>query len=547
MAARRRGVGRHHHADAGIDCRTESLLLTTGVTLSYLFAVFSGALLALSFPKYGHAVLAWIALVPLMVAVMGWHGAPGRLAPPPALRAFALGLVAGMVYFVGTIYWTSTVVQTYGGLAWPVAIVAMLLLCAYLALFPALTAVAGAALVARFGTVGAWLIPFAWVATEYARGHLFGGFPWVPLGNSQVGLLPIAQLASVTGVYGLSLLVALVNAAIAIGVASRGRGRARAALVVAILLVGTGAWGARRLGDGTLLREGVPVTVGLLQGNIAQEDKWERTQAHRILTTYLSLTRDARRLGAQFVIWPESATPFLFEEDAEGAAQVRAIAKEMRVPVLFGSDQIERGATPRIYNAAFLVDAEGRTRAVYRKINLVPFGEYIPFKRLLFFVAPLVESLVDFSAGTDVVPLPVDGHVATTAVCYEVVYPELIRQAVVGGSELLTTITNDGWYGHSSAPYQHFALASMRAIEEGRFLVRAANTGISGIVDPYGRVLQASPLFEQAVLVGDVRYLRSITLYARFGDIVALASIALVILALAAATRRLAPRPAAVS
>ena len=203
------------------------------------------------------------------------------------------------------------------------------------------------------------------------------------------------------------------------------------------------------------------------------------------------------------------------------------------MPILLGSDQVDRsGDMVRLYNAAFLVTPEGETAAVYRKIHLVPFGEYIPFKNLLYFVSPLVERLADFAPGTSMVMLPVGSHQVNTAICYEVVYPSLMRQAVLEGSQLLTTITNDGWYGYSSAPYQHFELASMRAIEQGRYLARAANTGISGIVDPYGRVVQRSAIFEEAGLVGEARLLTGRTIYAAIGDVVAYAAIALTVVAL---------------
>jgi len=187
---------------------------------------------------------------------------------------------------------------------------------------------------------------------------------------------------------------------------------------------------------------------------------------------------------------------------------------------------------PALYNAAFLVTPDGKTAAVYRKIHLVPWGEFIPMKRLLFFVSPLVDSFTDFSPGTEMVLLPVNSHLTSTAICYEVVYPSLIRQAVQAGSELLTTITNDAWYGHSSAPYQHFALASMRAIEQGRYLARAANTGVSGVVDPYGRIVRQSGIFEQDALVEQVRFLNVRTMYSRIGDVIAYVAIALVALGL---------------
>jgi apolipoprotein N-acyltransferase len=500
--------------------------------VDYLLALLSGALLALSFPRYGHPAFAWIALVPLLIA-LSWST---RL---PRSRAFALGLLSGVVYFVGTIYWTGAVLQTFGGLAGPLAIVAMLLLALYLALFPALTALATSRLLERLGPRALLLVPACWVATEYLRGFLFGGFPWVPLGNSQVTVLPVAQLASVLGVYGLSALVAYVNGSLAYVLLARGRSRVVAGAVAALALVAAGGWGAWRVAEGTLAREGTPIRIGLIQANIAQEDKWNPREARRIFTTYIAMTRDAVRRGATFVIWPESSTPFMFEEDPGGAEALRALAREVQVPILFGSDQVDRrGDVIRLYNAAFLLTPQGETGAVYRKIHLVPFGEYIPFKEWLYFVSPLVERLAEFAPGTSAVMLPVGEHAVNTAICYEVVYPSLIREAVLAGSQLLTTITNDAWYGYSSAPYQHFELASMRAIEQGRYLARSANTGISGIVDPYGRVLTRSAIFEQVGLVGEARVLSGHTIYAQIGDAVAYAAIALTAAALLAVGRR---------
>ena len=505
----------------------------------YLLALLSGALLALSFPRYGHPAAAWIALVPLFIALSGWMRRPGSTPGQPARRAFALGLAAGVVYFVGTIYWTSTVVRQFGGLPLPLSVIAMLLLALYLGVFPAIAAVITARMITRAGAAALLLAAAPWVATEFFRGYLFGGFPWVPLGNSQVEVLPIAQLASLFGVYGLSGLVAFVNSVMAYSLLAGGRARVKAIAAAVVTVFGIGAWGAWRIQDGTLTRAGTPIRVGLVQGNIAQEDKWDPRQSRRIFTTHIAMTREAVRKGAQYVIWPESSTPFMFEEDRGGAATLRAVARDVQVPILFGSDQVERGETTRLYNSAFLVKPDGETAAVYRKINLVPFGEYIPFKSWLFFVSPLVESFAEFAPGGSIVLLPIGSHLTSTAICYEVVYPSLIREAVEAGSELLTTITNDAWYGHSSAPYQHFELASMRSIEQGRYLARAANTGISGIVDPYGRVVVQSGIFEQVTLVDEVRFLTARTLYSVIGDAIAYVAIALT----ASALMTLAYRP----
>jgi apolipoprotein N-acyltransferase len=493
----------------------------------------SGACLALGFPRYGHPAFAWIALVPLLVALTGWTGRPGPVPGQPPLRAFTLGLLAGLVYFVGTVYWTGAVVVTFGGLPAPVALVAVILLASYLALYPALAALVVTHLVRAHGVSGVFVAPAAWTGAELIRGHLFGGFPWVPLGNSQVTVLPVAQLASVFGVYGLSAVVAGVNALLAYAVLSTGRRRGLAAAGAILLPLAIAAWGTVRIADGAWTRAGTPVQVGLVQANIAQNDKWDPTQARRIFTTYLAMTRDVARRGATYVIWPESSLPFRFEDHAEGKAAVEGLARELGIHLLFGSDQLVGGDTS--YNAAFQLAPDGRTLAIYRKIHLVPFGEFIPVADWLTFFPPLVETLggfAPFAPGDSMVMLPLGEHVTSTAICYEVVYPSLVARAVRDGSELLTTITNDAWYGQSSAPFQHFEMAAMRAIEQGRYLARAANTGISGIVDPYGRVVARSGLFEQAGLVEEVRLLQSRTIYSSIGDALAYAAIGLTVLAL---------------
>ena len=287
-------------------------------------------------------------------------------------------------------------------------------------------------------------------------------------------------------------------------------------------------------------RTGEPIRVGLIQGNVDQNEKIDPGRAGQIFQDYIGMSRQAIREGAGFVIWPESSTPFRFEDDLLAAARIRTLAQQAGVPILFGSDQFVRGAggaPTTFYNAAFLVRPDGTTGGVYRKMHLVPFGEYVPVKRLLFFAAPLVQAVSDFSAGEEATLLPVAGHLMSTAICYEIVYPDLVRTFASGGSELLSTITNDAWFGRTSAPYQHFEQASMRAIENGRYLVRSANTGISGIVDPYGRVIARSGIFQPAVVVGEARFLKTSTFYARHGDILAYASVLVTAALLAVAGR----------
>jgi apolipoprotein N-acyltransferase len=486
-------------------------------------------LLALSFPKYGHPAVAFIALTPLFVALSG-----RQLQGVSPQRGFQLGLIAGFVHYAGTVYWTGDTVSTFGGLPVFVGVLVAGVLVLYMALYVALFGAAAAVIIRRFGATGVVLAPAAWVATEYIRGNLFGGFPWIPLGGSVVRLLPLAQIASLVGVYGLSWLLATLHACLALAVLAKGRTQMSAVVAALVIVAAPSMWGAARINEGRLTRDGSAVQVGLIQGNIPQEEKWNPGSAFTIFDRYLAMTRQAAAQGAQFVLWPESSTPFFFEEDIGGAEALRKVARETGVTILFGTDQIERDrAGDRYYNSAFVLDRAGSTAAVYRKMYLVPFGEYVPFKDLLFFVGPLVEAVSDFSPGQQVTMLPVNGHMASTAICYEVVYPDLMRKAVRAGSELLTTITNDAWYGTTSAPYQHFELAAMRAIEQGRYLVRSANTGISGIVDPYGRMLVRTNLFERTIVVGEVRFLQEQTVYARIGDVAPQSGVFLTLVAVA--------------
>ena len=452
-----------------------------------------------------------MALVPLLIVL----GRPARSERRPVL----LGLTTGIVGFSGSLYWLTDVMTTFGGLSTAVAAGVALLLIVYLSLYPALVAQVIGRGVRAFGPRALWAAPLVWSAAEYARGHVMTGFPWVPLGNSQIDVTPIAQAASLVGVYGLSAIVALGSVALAwIVVGPPGRGRVVPVAAVAVLIAGLAVWGSWRVGGGALLTEGTPLRVALIQGNVAQGQKWNPALADQIYRRYLALSRAGVAQGATLVMWPESATPFMFEEHPAAEA-MRLLARETGARLFVGSDQIERAAR-RYYNSAFLIQPTGSVGGIYRKIHLVPFGEYVPLEKILSFAGPLVEQVGGFTPGDNLTIFRIREGRFSTGICYEVVFPELSREAVQRGSQLLTTITNDAWFGRSSAPWQHFAMARMRSVETGRYLARAANTGVSALVDPYGRVLQATPLFEEAVSVGEVRFLDSTTLYVRIGDVV---------------------------
>lgn len=444
------------------------------------------------------------------------------------LRLIWLGFLAGSVYFGGTVYWVATVVSTYGGLTWPVALLVEVLMVATQAIFPALFAWLAGRAIRTFGVTGVWLAPFYWVATEWLRATVGFAFPWVLLGTSQARVLPIVQSASVVGVYGLSWIIALVGAAAAAVALSRRRLHFWGAAAMAVLLAAISVAGAMRIARGTLLTEGQPFRVGLVQGDVEQDAKWDPAYRAPILERHLQLSRQALGLGSQLVIWPESSTPFYFDRDAALAAPVRRLAAQTHTPFIVGTDEFERSAAgDRYFNSAVLVGADGRSHGTYRKMQLVPFGEYVPLRRALFFVGPLVEAVSDFSPGAEphVFDLGADRRVSM-AICYESVYPWVSRAFVQRGSQLLGIITNDAWFGRSSAAYQHFDQGAVRAVEEGRYVVRAANTGISGAVDPYGRIVAATNIFEPAVLAVDVRLLSGRTIYSRLGDVIVWMSLA---------------------
>ncbi|HMJ81546.1 MAG TPA: apolipoprotein N-acyltransferase, partial [Vicinamibacterales bacterium] len=282
-------------------------------------AMVSGALFVLSFPKFGHPAFGWIALTPLLVALSG----------AALRRAFLLGLTTGIIYFTGTLYWITGVLAAYGGLQTWVAVLINAGLIAYLSLFPALFALITRRIVMAYGRSALMAAPVVWVATELARSYITS-FPWELLGYSQVTVLPIAQLASLFGVYGLSMLVAAVSAALAFAAEGPRQGPVRympAAGAVMIVLA-IAVWGSRRVAAGEWTRAGEPIRIGMIQGNVDQAQKWDVKRASAIFQDYVNLTRQAIREGAQLVLWPESSTPFLFEENLPAADVVRTLAQQ---------------------------------------------------------------------------------------------------------------------------------------------------------------------------------------------------------------------------
>ena len=491
-------------------------------------------LLILSFPKFGHALVAWIALVPLLVAL---HGATGW-------RAARLGYVTGAVSAIGLLYWTAFVVFQYGGgIPRVVAVLITLALCFAFAVFPLLFGWATGRLAAAFGTRGLLGAPFLWVATELLRVHTFFQFPWCLLGYSQQPLAPVIQIASVTAVFGVSFVLVATSALVAMAILDA---RERRLWLIGLVTLQGAVWGVGAWMLARPLRETARITVGLVQGGIRQEDKWQPENAWSNVSRHLELTRDAARRGARLVVWPESAVPFLYDEEPELSALLQELVRRDALYVYFGNDDREPPPHARIFVGAKLLAPDGEIAARYRKMHLVPFGEYVPLKLLFTFggrvAAKVVQEVADFTPGTEAVNVSVEGHRVGGYICYEAIFPALVRRFPADGAELLVNITNDAWYGTTSAPYQHLAMAAFRAVENGRYMVRAANTGITAVVDPRGRILEQTKLFDRAVLVREVPFVAETTFYTRHGDVFAYACSAIALAALGATLTRRQPR-----
>jgi apolipoprotein N-acyltransferase len=481
-------------------------------------ATASGLILVLIFPTLNFHLLAWIALVPFFLALSGQSVKNG----------FLLGGIMGIVYFAGTVHWVTNSMHIYGGVPLIPASLITLLLCSYLAFYPALF---GAAVVHLRRTHPALLIlsaPAVWTALELARTYVFSGFPWSLLGYSQYRALPVIQISDIAGVYGVSFLIVLVNVALAEFLANRNKYPLLA--IAAVTFVFVLGYGLTRL---HIPENSGSITVSVVQGNIEQDKKWDPAFQTEVLSTYMRLTEEALRQRPDIVIWPETATPFYFNREGPRDVALRenlmAFVKKNGVPLLFGSPtyEIKPGRVVHLRNSAFLLMADGTVGTVYHKLHLVPFGEYVPLKHALFFVEKMVQSIVDFESGDDytVITVPSRGRSGahevklSTAICYEIIFPNLIRRFVDRGAVIITTITNDAWFGRTAAPYQHFSMAVFRAVENRVPVARAANTGVSGFIDAKGRIFDTSAIFTKAYLTRTLSLGGDKTFYTRYGDV----------------------------
>lgn len=493
-------------------------------------AVLSGLLLFLSFPKFGFGLFAWIALVPLLYAVKEKNES----------QAMRLGFISGFIFNVGLIYWVTFAIVKYGNMPIYAGIAAMLLLASYLALYTALFS-GGISYLTRKKVPIVASGPILWTSLEYAKAHLFTGFPWENLAYSQYANLNIIQISDITGYYGVTFLIVFVNSVIFDVVIAKSSLKNKILKVgsTAVLIAAIAGYGIYRADFvNRAMAKSPSIDVDLIQGNIDQGIKWDDHYRNETMMIYQSLSNRIE-IPEGLTIWPETAVPYYFQDLDNNHRNIIEIAKSTNRWLLIGSPSYTKKAIGSTYgNSAFLISPKGEITGKYDKIHLVPFGEYVPLRSLFPFMEKIVAGIGDFEAGTNYEPLAFKDVKMGVMICYEGIFPEPVKKYKRREANLLVNITNDAWYGRTSAPYQHMSMSVFRAIEGRLFLARAANTGISAIVDATGKIVSQTGLYERTTLKGKVKILEIPTVYARFGDLFAFACIAGLAILLLATIRK---------
>ncbi len=496
-------------------------------------AALTGLLTALCFPPFDLFFILPVCLVPVLFSIRGKGFRDGM----------RMGYVAGLVYFATLLWWIAPTISTYGSMpiwaSWPV----LGLLVCYLALYPALWAGLGAMVFrTRYPAIaGILLLPAAWTLIEWLRSHVLTGFPWGLLAYALEPEHILIQAGDVFGPLGLSFAIVLTNVCFFTGLQRYKEAGNRAIAWIALAAFPAAAlWTYGEIRTNQVQENDYrfpEMRVAAVQGSIPQDRKWDPEFQERTLDIYRALTLSVNRAiegpaapgnasVPWIVVWPETATPFFFQEKGPLHYWMVSFAQEIGAPILFGSPAYKRTSVDDVQylNSAFLLKPDGVVAGRYDKRHLVPFGEYLPWGWLTFWARDMIPRIGDFTPGTSPSLLCYDKMKAGVLVCFESIFPGLARESVEAGANLLAVLTNDAWFGRTGAPYQHEAMAVFRAVETRRWVVRAANTGISSIITPWGTRTGKTGLFQPAYLTGTVHLRTDRTLYSRTGDLPVLTS-----------------------
>lgn len=499
--------------------------------IQYFPAMISGLMLTLSFPGPGLSFLVFFAQVPWLVSLQSMT----------AKESFYSGFIAGGVHFLSLLYWIVPTVNVYGGLHPLLAVSVLTLLSVYLAVYPAMFA-----LLLKKADPAPWGRPlFAaalWVGLEYIRTYAFTGFSWGLLGYSQYTHLWLIQVADVSGVYGVSFLIVVVNCVLA-GLWGRGKKNSLKNHLVPVLytlllcaaVMGYGFQRIKTIDAQSISAQKTTLTV--VQGNIEQDLKWSDAFKARTVEKYILLSSAAAENGAakkkpDLIIWPETALPFYYGFDPGLSNRVDACVRSLKTNFLIGTPAFTTSEKEtRYYNRAMMLNQFSLLTGRYDKHHLVPFGEYVPLGRYLTFLGKITAQAGNFSPGDQgFTPLGFYGHKTGVLICFEVLFPSIASGFVKNGADILTTITNDAWFGRTPAARQHFSIAVFRAVENRRTMARAANTGISGFIDPKGKIMAATALFTDTAVTREVPALTRMSFYTKHGDVFAMSALVAIFL-----------------
>jgi len=504
-------------------------------------ALGTGFLLFLAFPgPVGFWPVVWVALVPLLLAIRNVSTG----------RAARLGLLAGMVHYTTLLYWIVIVLGKYGNLPLLVSVPALLLLALYMSSYLALFCALISRVWQRKEVWVVWLGPFLWVGLDFFRSFLFSGFPWQDLAYSQYKALFLIQIADLAGHFGVTFHIVLVNSitallfilwrdnravaqqsSLSVLMAQRIRQAWRYAVLPALcIMLAVMTYNVLRFRQiSEEIEASQKMKMALVQGNVEQDQKWSPAMRLKTIDIYTELSKQALKQQGEspiLFVWPETALPFLVNDNPYFNRLKKQFIVKEKTWLLSGAPFYEKKGIGKSglqkgginsYNSAYLLTPGGEISARYDKQHLVPFGEYVPFSKFLPLPGPLVENIGNFSAGRPTPPLSCQGAEIGVLICFESIFPELARDWTSRGANLLVNITNDAWFGRSSAPWQHLSMAVFRAVENRRSLARSANTGVSTLIDPQGRTTETSPLFQPYFLVAEAPLLQDKTLFVSFG------------------------------
>ena len=485
---------------------------------NYTPAFISGLLLVLCFPTIDLFFLAWIALVPFLLS----------LYDKQPKQAFKAGLFLGFPYFFGTLYWIYHSINHYGNVPLIASIIIVILLSLYLSLYIGIFALLFSMTIKISRLPALFVAPVLWVVLEFLRSYLFTGFPWSSIGYSQYKFLAAIQISDITGIYGVSFLVVAVNGAITDMFLIRRRIKDMPLFpllhtvigfsILLIFIISAFLYGYLRLGEE---RPGRQLKASIIQGSIEQDKKWEPAYQNAVIESYRDLSLRAASSSPSIIIWPETAVPFFFKTDRQYTKDFLDFQNQLNAYLLFGSVLVKgkKDGNYLLSNSAVLLDKAGKVSYIYDKIHLVPFGEYVPLQKVLFFVDKLVEGIGDYIPGNHYFRAETPTGGFATLICYEIIFPGLVRKFYSNGGDFIVNITNDAWFGKTTGPYQHFSMVVFRAIENRKPVIRAANTGISGFIDSNGRIISKTNLFKQAVLTEEVKTDTTRSFYTKYGDL----------------------------